>query len=97
VIELNVRRLVSSNTACPQGTFRQQVPQPALGYARRTPWLSDGAAALVLMGAGEAVRRGLEPLGAYRGIAVAPSWLPGAGRLVDQCVALNGWSGSEDL
>ena len=33
--------------------------------------LSDGASAAVLMEAGEASRRGLEPLGAYRGIAVA--------------------------
>ena len=33
--------------------------------------LSDGAAALVLMEAGEAARRGLDPLGTYRGIAVA--------------------------
>lgn len=33
--------------------------------------LSDGAAALVLMEAKEAERRGLEPLGAYRGMAVA--------------------------
>ncbi|MGW0737383.1 acetyl-CoA C-acyltransferase [Streptomyces sp. NPDC002851] len=33
--------------------------------------LSDGAAASVLMEAGEASRRGLEPLGLYRGIAVA--------------------------
>jgi len=33
--------------------------------------LSDGAAACVLMEASEAERRGLEPLGAYRGIAVA--------------------------
>ncbi|HVR32664.1 MAG TPA: acetyl-CoA C-acyltransferase [Acidimicrobiia bacterium] len=33
--------------------------------------LSDGAAALVLMEAGEAHRRGLEPLGYYRGMAVA--------------------------
>jgi acetyl-CoA C-acetyltransferase len=33
--------------------------------------LSDGAAALVLMEAGEASRRGLAPLGAYRGMAVA--------------------------
>lgn len=32
---------------------------------------SDGAAALVLMEAGLAERRGLEPLGAYRGMAVA--------------------------
>ncbi|HJS09781.1 acetyl-CoA C-acyltransferase [Sphingopyxis sp.] len=33
--------------------------------------LSDGAAALVLMRSDEAVRRGLAPLGAYRGMAVA--------------------------
>lgn len=33
--------------------------------------LSDGAAALVLMDARQAQRRGLTPLGAYRGIAVA--------------------------
>jgi acetyl-CoA C-acetyltransferase len=33
--------------------------------------LSDGAAALVLMEAGEASRRGLDPLGWYRGMAVA--------------------------
>ncbi len=33
--------------------------------------LSDGAAALVLMEAAEAQRRGLQPLGAYRGMAVA--------------------------
>ena len=33
--------------------------------------LSDGAAALVLMEAGQAARRGLTPLGRYRGMAVA--------------------------
>lgn len=33
--------------------------------------LSDGAAAMVLMERAEAERRGLEPLGAYRGMAVA--------------------------
>lgn len=33
--------------------------------------LSDGAAALVVMEASEASRRGLQPLGAYRGMAVA--------------------------
>jgi acetyl-CoA C-acetyltransferase len=33
--------------------------------------LSDGASACVLMEAGEAERRGLEPLGYYRGVAVA--------------------------
>ena len=33
--------------------------------------LSDGAAAVVLMEAGEAARRGLAPIGVYRGMAVA--------------------------
>lgn len=33
--------------------------------------LSDGAAALVLMEAGEAAQRGIEPLGIYRGMSVA--------------------------
>jgi acetyl-CoA C-acetyltransferase len=33
--------------------------------------LSDGAAAVVLMARGEAERRGLQPLGVYRGMAVA--------------------------
>lgn len=33
--------------------------------------LSDGASASVIMEAGEAVKRGLQPLGAYRGMAVA--------------------------
>ncbi len=33
--------------------------------------LSDGASACVIMEAGEAVHRGLQPLGAYRGMAVA--------------------------
>jgi len=33
--------------------------------------LSDGASACVIMEAGEAVKRGLQPLGAYRGMAVA--------------------------
>ena len=33
--------------------------------------LSDGASASVLMEAGEASKRGLQPLGAYRGMAVA--------------------------
>lgn len=50
------------------------VPLPRFGAtitAGNASQLSDGAAALVLMEAGEASRRGLEPLGAYRGMAVA--------------------------
>jgi acetyl-CoA C-acetyltransferase len=43
-------------------------PTVTAGNASR---LSDGASAAVLMEAGEAARRGLIPLGTYRGIAVA--------------------------
>jgi acetyl-CoA C-acetyltransferase len=44
---------------------------PSTVTAGNASQLSDGAAAVVLMEAGEASGRGLEPLGAYRGIAVA--------------------------
>lgn len=44
---------------------------PATITAGNASQLSDGAAALVLMEAAEAGRRGLPPLGIYRGIAVA--------------------------
>lgn len=43
------------------------VPSVTAGNASQ---LSDGAAALVLMEAGAASRRGIEPLGFYRGVAV---------------------------
>ena len=33
LIELRVRRLVCQTTACPQRTFREQVPEMALRYA----------------------------------------------------------------
>ena len=49
----------------------QQVKQGRFITAGNASQLSDGAAALVLMDAKEAERRGLEPLGAYRGLAVA--------------------------
>ncbi len=49
----------------------QQVKQGAFITAGNASQLSDGAAALVLMERGEAERRGLAPLGAYRGLAVA--------------------------
>lgn len=45
-----------------------EVPTITAGNASQ---LSDGASASVLMSAEEASRRGLEPLGAYRGMAVA--------------------------
>jgi transposase len=62
VIELNVRRLVCPNIECPQRTFRQQVPQLALRYARRTLRLTTtiGRLAVTLAGrAGAAVLAGL--------------------------------------
>jgi acetyl-CoA C-acetyltransferase len=49
----------------------QQIQQGKYITAGNASQLSDGAAALVLMEAKEAERRGLEPLGAYRGMAVA--------------------------
>ncbi len=49
----------------------QRVAKGAYVTAGNASQLSDGAAALVLMERGEAERRGLEPLGAYRGLAVA--------------------------
>jgi acetyl-CoA C-acetyltransferase len=49
----------------------QKVAQGQYITAGNASQLSDGAAAVVLMEAKEAGRRGLEPLGAYRGMAVA--------------------------
>ena len=49
----------------------QQVAKGEFITAGNASQLSDGAAALVLMERGEAERRGLKPLGAYRGLAVA--------------------------
>ncbi len=49
----------------------QRVAKGAYITAGNASQLSDGAAALVLMERGEAERRGIEPLGAYRGLAVA--------------------------
>jgi len=49
----------------------QKVKEGTFITAGNASQLSDGAAALVLMSAGEAARRGLTPLGAYRGTAVA--------------------------
>jgi acetyl-CoA C-acetyltransferase len=49
----------------------QQLPEGGTVTAGNASQLSDGAAALVLMEAAEAKRRGLTPLGAYRGMAVA--------------------------
>ena len=49
----------------------QQVQEGRFITAGNASQLSDGAAAMVLMEAGEAQRLGLAPLGAYRGMAVA--------------------------
>ncbi|MFE7418078.1 acetyl-CoA C-acyltransferase [Rhodococcus sp. NPDC057529] len=48
-----------------------QVTKQSTVTAGNSSQLSDGASAAVLMEAGEAQRRGLTPLGLYRGIAVA--------------------------
>ena len=49
----------------------QQIEEGRFVTAGNASQLSDGAAAVVLMEAGEADRRGLAPLGVYRGLAVA--------------------------
>jgi acetyl-CoA C-acetyltransferase len=49
----------------------QRVKEGRFITAGNASQLSDGAAAVVLMEAREAERRGLKPLGAYRGMAVA--------------------------
>ncbi|WP_134500386.1 acetyl-CoA C-acyltransferase [Microvirga pakistanensis] len=49
----------------------QVVPEGRFVTAGNASQLSDGASACVLMEAAEASRRGLQPLGAFRGIAVA--------------------------
>ncbi|MEQ8435062.1 MAG: acetyl-CoA C-acyltransferase [Oceanicaulis sp.] len=49
----------------------QQVPQGKFITAGNASQLSDGASASVLMERKEAEKRGLKPLGAYRGMAVA--------------------------
>jgi len=49
----------------------QVIKQGRFITAGNASQLSDGASAAVLMEGGEAVRRGLQPLGIYRGMAVA--------------------------
>jgi hypothetical protein len=61
-IELHVRRLVCPVVECPQRTFRQQVPELALRYARRTLRMTTivGRVAIALAGrAGVSVLAGL--------------------------------------
>jgi len=62
VIELRVRRLTCAVTQCGQRTFREQVPELALRYARRTLRLTVavGQVAVTLAGrAGAAMLAGL--------------------------------------
>jgi transposase len=62
VVELHVRRLVCQDAKCPQRTFRQQVPELAARYARRTQRLTAtvGWVAVTLAGrAGAAALAGL--------------------------------------
>ncbi len=49
----------------------QQIAEGRFITAGNASQLSDGASAMLVMGADEAERRGLEPLGALRGVAVA--------------------------
>jgi acetyl-CoA C-acetyltransferase len=62
-----------SGLAALKPVFRdgQRVKEGRFITAGNASQLSDGASASLLMEASEAARRGLEPLGAYRGIAVA--------------------------
>jgi acetyl-CoA C-acetyltransferase len=49
----------------------QRIPEGKFITAGNASQLSDGSSAVVLMEAQEAAKRGLKPLGAYRGMAVA--------------------------
>ena len=71
VIELDVRRLVCPGTECPQRTFREQVPQVALRYARRRLRLTTTIGRLAITLAGRAGAAAL----AGRGVAVSRSKL----------------------
>ena len=62
-MELQVRRLVCAGDACPQRTFREQVPELALRYARRTLRLTAMVGRLAVALAGRAGARVLTGLG----------------------------------
>jgi hypothetical protein len=63
VIELHVRRLICPNSGCPQRTFRQQVPDVARRYARRTLRLTATVGRLAVTLAGRAAAAALAGLG----------------------------------
>ncbi|UVS78617.1 acetyl-CoA C-acyltransferase [Actinokineospora sp. UTMC 2448] len=62
-----VETLAALRTVLPDG----EVTARSTVTAGNSSQLSDGASAVVLMEAGQAQRRGLRPLGVYRGMAVA--------------------------
>ena len=64
-------KLADLQTLQPVFKNGQRIKEGRFITAGNASQLSDGAAALVLMEAKEAERRGLKPLGAYRGMAVA--------------------------
>ena len=66
-VSTTLEGLAGLRTVLPDGS----VTAKATITAGNASQLSDGASAAVLMEAAEASRRGLEPLGVYRGIAVA--------------------------
>ena len=59
------------NLCSPYSRGGQQVQEGGFITAGNASQLSDGASACVLMDSKEAERLGLQPLGAYRGMAVA--------------------------
>jgi len=63
VIELHVRRLVCQASTCAQRTFREQVPELALRFARRTLRLTETVGRLAIALAGRAGARVLAGLG----------------------------------
>ena len=63
MIELRVRRLVCQATACPQRTFREQVPELALRFPRRTLRLTAMVGQLAITLAGRASAAVLSGLG----------------------------------
>ena len=71
--EGNRPQTTRESLAALQPVFRggQRLLEGRFVTAGNASQLSDGAAALTLMEASEAARRGLEPLGTYRGMAVA--------------------------
>ena len=87
VIELQVRRLVCQTIECTQRTFRQQVPELAVRYARRTLrltatvgrlaiTLAGRAGATVLAGLGMAISRSTVPRAAARRSSTATAATP---------------------